>query len=100
MTMFNPPHPGEILREYVEATAKTITAVAQGLGISRKVLSQIIHEHAGISAEMAVRLSVAFDTSAEFWLNLQKNYDLWQAKAKVDVSNVEHFLEVAQTLVS
>jgi len=92
MLMFDPSHPGEILKEYVEATQKTIGEVAKGLGISRKVLSQILNGHAGISAEMAVKLSVAFDTSAEFWLNLQKNYDLWQAKQKVDTSTIEHFL--------
>lgn len=93
--MFNPSHPGEILREYVEATHKTVTAVAASLQISRKVLSQILNEHAGISAEMALKLSAAFGTSAEFWLNLQKNYDLWQARQKVDTSGIKPLLEPA-----
>lgn len=95
MQMFNPPHPGEILKEYVEATHKTITEIAEGLGISRKNLSLILNEHAGISAEMAVKLSVAFNTSPEVWMNLQKNYDLWQASQKVDTSKVKHFLETS-----
>lgn len=95
MLMFNPPHPGEILKEYVEATEKTITEVAEGLDISRKNLSLILNEHAGISAEMALKLSVAFANSAEFWLNLQKHYDLWQARQKVDTSKVKHFLSAS-----
>jgi antitoxin HigA-1 len=95
MEMFNPSHPGEILAHYVESTGKTITEVAQGLNISRKVLSQIINEKAGVSPEMAVKLSVAFSTSAEFWMNLQKNYELWIARQKVDTSSIRHFIEPA-----
>jgi addiction module HigA family antidote len=93
--MYNPPHPGEILREYIEETNKTITEVAQGIGINRKNLSLILNGHAGISAEMAIRLGTAFGTTPEFWINLQKQYDLWQAQQKVDVSKVRHFLEPA-----
>jgi addiction module HigA family antidote len=78
--MFNPSHPGEILQEYVEGTHKTVTEVAASLQVSRKVLSQNLYEHASISAEMALKLSAASGTGAEFWLNLQKNYDLWQAR--------------------
>ncbi len=89
--MFNPSHPGEILSDYVRATGKTITEVAEGLNISRKVLSQILNEKAGISPEMAIKLSVAFGNSAEFWINLQKNYELWQAKQRVDTSNIKQF---------
>lgn len=95
MIMFDPSHPGELLQEYVRETKRTQTQIAKGLGISRKVLSQILNGHAGISAEMAIKLSVAFDTTPEFWMNLQKNYDLWQAKQKVDTSTIEHFLETA-----
>lgn len=95
MMMLNPSHPGEILKEYVTATNKTITEVAQGLGISRKVLSQILNERAGISAEMAWKLSAAFNTSPEFWANMQASYDLWQAKTQVDTSKVKRFLEPA-----
>ncbi|WP_430438146.1 HigA family addiction module antitoxin [Pontibacter chitinilyticus] len=93
--MHNPLHPGEILREYISGTGKTITEIAQGLMISRKNLSLIQNGHAGVSAEMAWKLSVAFGTSPEFWLNFQKNYDLWQAKQKVDTSQIKPFLESA-----
>jgi addiction module HigA family antidote len=93
--MFDPSHPGEILQEYVSDLKTTQTNVAKGLNISRKVLSQILNGHAGISAEMAIKLSVAFNTTPEFWMNLQKNYDLWQAKQRVDTSTIKHFLKPA-----
>jgi len=79
--MHNPPHPGEVLRALcLEPLNLTITAAAQSLGVSRKALSSILNGHAGISPEMAVRLSIAFDTSAESWLNQQLQYDLWHAE--------------------
>ena len=93
--MFNPPHPGEILREYTNEIGKSITEIAQGLDISRKNLSLILNGHGGISAEMAIKLSVALNTTPQFWLNLQRNYDLWQAQQKVDTSRIRHFLEPA-----
>ena len=81
MKMHNPPHPGEILRELcLEPLNITVTAAAEALGVSRKTLSAILNGRAGISPEMAVRLSIAFGTSAESWLNLQTQYDLWQAE--------------------
>lgn len=81
MVMYNPPHPGEILRELcLDPLGLTITDTARALGISRKTLSSILNGRAGISAEMAIRLSLAFDTSAESWLNQQMQYDLWQAE--------------------
>ena len=77
----NPPHPGEILRElYLEPLGLTVTAVAEALGVSRKTLSALVNERAGVSAEMAYRLGRAFDTSAELWMNLQKNHELWRAR--------------------
>ncbi len=95
MMMFNPPHPGEILREYTNEIGKSITEIAQGLEISRKNLSLILNGHAGISAEMAIKLSVAFNTTPQFWINFQKNYDLWQAQQKVDTSRIRHFIKPA-----
>lgn len=95
MIMHNPPHPGEILRDYTDATTLSVTQIAEKLHVSRKVLSQILNGHAGISAEMAWKLSAAFGTSPELWINLQKQYDLWQAKERVDVSNIEHLLKPA-----
>lgn len=79
--MHNPPHPGEILRELcLDPLGLTVTEAAKGLGISRKTLSAILNGRAGISSEMAVRLSMAFGTSAEVWLNHQLQYDVWQAE--------------------
>jgi antitoxin HigA-1 len=81
MRMCDPPHPGGILRELcIEPLGITVTEAAQGLGVSRKTLSTILNGRAGISPEMAVRLGLAFDTSAESWLNQQAQYDLWQAR--------------------
>ena len=79
--MHNPPHPGEIIRELcLEPLGLSVTEAAEGLGVSRKTLSSILNGRAGISPEMAIRLSIAFDTSPESWLNQQSQYDLWQAE--------------------
>ena len=81
MLMHNPPHPGEVLRQLcLEPLGLSVTDAAKGLGVSRKTLSAILHGRAGISPEMAVRLSLAFGTSSESWLNQQIQYDLWQAE--------------------
>ena len=81
MKMHNPPHPGEVLRVLcLEPLGMTVTEAAKALGVSRKTLSAILNGRAGISPEMAVRLSIAFDTSAESWLNQQTQYDLWLAE--------------------
>lgn len=81
MQMHNPPHPGEIIRELcLEPLELSVTEAAEGLGVSRKTLSAILNGHAGISPEMALRLSMAFDTTPESWLNQQIQYDLWTAK--------------------
>ena len=81
MLMHNPPHPGEILKELcLEPLGVSVTEAAKALGVSRKTLSSIINGKAGISPEMAVRLSIAFNTSSESWLNQQTQYDLWQAE--------------------
>ena len=83
MLMHNPPHPGEILRQLcLEPLGVTVTQAAEALGVTRKTLSAILNGRAGISPEMAVRLSIAFDTSSESWLNLQVQYDLWQAEQR------------------
>lgn len=81
MRMHNPPHPGDVLRVLcLEPLGLTVTDAAQALGVSRKTLSAILNGRAGISPEMAIRLSKAFDTSAESWLNQQMQYDLWIAE--------------------
>ena len=81
MLMHDPPHPGEIIKELcLEPLGISVTEAAKALGVSRKTLSSIINGKAGISPEMAVRLSIAFNTSSESWLNQQTQYDLWQAE--------------------
>ena len=83
MKMRNPPHPGEILRELcLEPLGLSVTEAARALGVSRKTLSSILNGRSGISPEMAVRLSIAFNTTAESWLRQQLQYDLAQAEAK------------------
>lgn len=81
MQMYNPPHPGEVIRKLcIEPLGLSVTEAAAGLGVSRKTLSSILNGRAGISAEMALRLSMAFDTSPESWLAQQSQYDLWVTK--------------------
>jgi len=81
MKMHNPPHPGEVLRALcLEPLNLTVTDAARSLGVSRKALSSILNGRTGVSPEMAVRLSIAFDTSAESWLNQQLQYDRWHAE--------------------
>ncbi|MBK8741691.1 MAG: HigA family addiction module antidote protein [Betaproteobacteria bacterium] len=81
MRLHNPPHPGEILKSLcLEPLGLTVTHAAEALGVSRKTLSSILNGRSGISPEMAVRLSIAFDTTAESWLNQQTQFDLWHAE--------------------
>jgi addiction module HigA family antidote len=90
MLMFNPPHPGEIIKELcLEPLGLSVTAAAEALGVSRKTLSSILNGRAGISPEMAIRLSIAFSTSAESWLNQQSQYDLWRAEQHRDSLQVK-----------
>jgi len=80
MRMHNPPHPGVVLRDYLEG--RSITFLAKHLRVTRAALSRILNGSAGISPEMALRLSEALDTSPELWIGMQAQYDLWQASRK------------------
>jgi addiction module HigA family antidote len=81
--MHNPPHPGAIIRELcIEPLGLTVAEAAQALGVSRKSLSELLNGKAGISPLMAIRLSMAFSTSAESWMNQQRMYDLALARVK------------------
>jgi antitoxin HigA-1 len=83
MRMHNPPHPGEVIKSLcLEPLGITVTQAADALGVSRKTLSAILNGRAGISPEMAVRLSIAFSTTAESWMNQQTQYDLWHAEQR------------------
>jgi addiction module HigA family antidote len=76
--IFNPAHPGEVLRDYLGEMK--ISEAASRLGVTRAHLSRIMNCHAGVSAEMSLRLSAALGTSPGFWLRMQANYDLWRAR--------------------
>jgi addiction module HigA family antidote len=83
MTMHNPPHPGEALREDVLPEINmTVTALAKHLGYSRVQLSNVLHCRAAISADLSWRLELAGLGKAHMWLGRQSAYDLWQAQHK------------------
>lgn len=90
MTMFNPAHPGEVLKELIiDALGLTITDAANHLDISRKTLSKVLNARGAITPEMAVRLELVFGKpSADHWLRLQNAYDLWQMRQHQDELNV------------
>ncbi len=94
-----PAHPGEVLKGlYLEPLKITITDAAQKLGITRKTLSQLVNGHMGVSAEMAVRLAKALNTTPELWLNLQQSYDLWLAEKAMRKVKVGYIRKLSQTL--
>lgn len=90
--MKNPPHPGRILKNlYLDPLEITITNAAKGLGVSRKTLSQLINGHYGITPDMALRLSEAFNTTPQLWLNMQQNFDLRKAEKQDRNYTITHF---------
>ena len=98
-----PIHPGAVLREDILKEMKiSITHAAKELNVSRKQLSEIVNESAGISAEMAVRLENGFGVNAEFWLDMQKNFDIWKVKSSGRVQGVgfRYFVEQKANLLA
>lgn len=96
--MFNPPHPGETIRELcLKPLGLTVTDAAKGLGVSRKTLSSLLNGRFGISPEMAIRLSKAFGGSPESWLMQQAQYDLWQVRDRKEkiANSVKEFKRAA-----
>jgi antitoxin HigA-1 len=92
MVLHNPPHPGGIVRRQCLAPlGLSVTEAAKGLGVTRQALSDLVNEKAGISVDMAIRLSKAFGSSPETWLGLQMAYDLWQARGRKGSIKVRHF---------
>ncbi len=76
-----PTHPGEILREdFMPDYGLTVSSLAKSLGVSRQTVNELVRERRALSPEMALRLSGLFSNSPEFWLNLQRSLDLWQAQ--------------------
>ncbi len=87
-----PTHPGEFLREdYLPDYGLTVSGLAAALGVSRQTVNELLRERRSVSPEMALRLSRLFGSSAEFWLNLQRNVDLWEAEnaIKEDVKRIQ-----------
>jgi antitoxin HigA-1 len=96
MTMKNPPHPGGIIRDLcISPLGLTVTQAAEGLGVTRKTLSLLLNGHAGISPEMAVRLSQSFGRSPESWLQLQLQYDLAQVRKSAKQIKTKRFFDAA-----
>jgi addiction module HigA family antidote len=93
MSMHNPAHPGEILKELVITPLElTITDVSKHLNISRKTLSKVLNGRGAITPEMALRLELAFNNpSADHWLRLQNSYDLWQSRQNKDDLHVQPY---------
>jgi antitoxin HigA-1 len=90
MSMHNPPHPGEIVKEFcIEPLKLTVTNAAESLGVTRKTLSMLLNGKSGISPEMALRLSKVFGRTPEGWLRLQLQYDLWKARQNLDIGQLE-----------
>ena len=95
MAMVDPPHPGGIVRrECLEPLGLSVSRAAEGLGVSRQALSELVNEKAGVSVEMAIRLSKAFGSSPETWLGLQTTYDLWEARERASQLQVTQFTPV------
>ena len=92
MSMPSPPHAGGIVkRQCLKPMGLTVTRAAQGLGVTRQALSGLINEHSGISVEMAIRLSKAFGSTPETWLELQMAYDVWEVRGRTEEIEVEQF---------
>jgi addiction module HigA family antidote len=92
MAMRNPPHPGSIVRRQgLDSLDLSVTAAAKGQRVTRQALSDLVNGKAGISIDMAIRLSKAFGSSPETWLGMQMAYDLWQACEHIRSLKVRHF---------
>ena len=93
MPMHDPPHPGGIVRrQCLEPLGLTVTRAAEGLGVTRQTLSELLNGRTGVSVEMAIRLSKAFGSTPETWLGMQMAYDLWHARGHAGEITVERFV--------
>lgn len=90
MIMHNPPHPGEFIRSiYLDPYGISCRNLARHLGVAASTLSRILKGKSAISPEMALRLSKALGRTPESWLSMQDNYELWQARKKINLSDVQ-----------
>jgi addiction module HigA family antidote len=98
MRMHNPPHPGSVLREFLGDMP--VSRAAEHLRTSRVTLSRVLNGKAGISANMALRLAAALGTSPDLWMNMQAQYDLWQAgrRRQPAVERFPHAAEARQAM--
>lgn len=91
-----PIHPGEILKEmYLEPLGMGVSEFSAVVGVARRTISLIINGHSGISAEMALRLSKALSTTPELWLNMQRDFDLWNAGKKIELKGIRSIVRAA-----
>ena len=91
-----PVHPGEILKEmYLEPLGIGVSEFGAVLGVGRRTVSLIINGHSGVSAEMALRLSKALNTTPELWLNIQRDFDLWNAEKKIELKGIRRIVAAA-----
>jgi len=96
MSMYNPPHPGEFIREvYIEPFALSSRKVAKNLDVSPSTIARLLNGTSNISPEMALRLSQVFGRSPESWMSMQDNYSLWMARQNTDLSGVEKLQFIA-----
>lgn len=90
MSMYNPPHPGEFIEEiYLKPFSLSSRFLAEKLGVAPSTLNRVIKKQSGVSPEMALRLSKAIGRSPESWLAMQDNYDLWQARQRLDLDQIQ-----------
>lgn len=95
MTMYNPPHPGEFIKQtYLEPLGISVRYLAKSIDVAASTLNRVIKQQSGVSPEMALRLSKAIGRSPESWLAMQDAYDLWQVKDSVSLSNI-HKLDLS-----
>ena len=98
--MFNPPHPGSVLKDAVRGLKLTVSQAAERLGVDRVSLSRVLNEKAAVSVEMALRLAKALNTSPDVWLGMQQAHDIWQAKQRMkhELSCVRRFAPTQPTV--
>ncbi|GAK25206.1 MULTISPECIES: HigA family addiction module antitoxin [Serratia] len=86
--MFNPPHPGELIKETMETLNLSARGLAKALDVAPSTVQRLINGKSDISPEMAIRLSIVIGSSERVWMEMQDTYDLWHARQSIDVSKL------------